>query len=366
MTAERPIRAGIIGANVGYGWGTRAHLPALKALPEYDVVAVCTTRMETAEETARQFDIALALDDHRALVTHPDVELVLVCVRVPGHRELVTAALEAGKHVYCEWPLGVNLEETTALNELAQARGVRHMVGLQARGAPALSRVKALIGEGYVGDVLTATLRSSLPGAGERPSSSVWMTDRAQGVTTLTIAGGHSLDALCFCLGEFRELSAVVSTQQPEVRLTDSGGTVRASAPDNVLVSGVLESGATASAHIMSVPVHGTGFAMEIQGVDGTLLVTSAGSAQIGELSLRGARSGEDELREIPFDAADRWVPEDVPPGPPLNVAQMFRRFGERISDGAPADPDFGLAVTRHRLLDAIERASDTGQRQSL
>ena len=93
MTAERPIRAGIIGANVSYGWGTRAHLPAMQALPEYDVVAVCTTRRETAEETARQFGIPLALDDHEALVTHPDVELVLVCVRVPGHRELVTAAL---------------------------------------------------------------------------------------------------------------------------------------------------------------------------------------------------------------------------------------------------------------------------------
>ena len=366
MTAERPIRAGIIGANVGYGWGTRAHLPAMQALPEYDVVAVCTTREETADETARQFDIPIALDDHGELVTHPDVELVLVCVRVPGHQELVTAALQAGKHVYCEWPLGANLEEAIALSELAEAQGVRHMVGLQARGAPALGRAKALIAEGYVGDVLAATMLSSLPGAGQRPSSSAWATDRTQGVTTLTIAGGHSLDALCFCLGEFRDLSAVVSTQQPEVRLTDTGETVRATAPDNVLVSGVLESGATVSAHIMSVPVHGTGFAMEVQGADGTLVVTSAGSAQMGELSLRGARRGEEELREIPLDEGDRWVPDDVPPGPPLNVAQMFRRLGERIRDGAAAEPDFGLAVTRHRLLDATQRASDTGERQSL
>ena len=260
----------------------------------------------------------------------------------------------------------MNLEEAIALNELAQAQGVRHMVGLQARGAPALNRARALVAEGYVGKVLTATMLSSLPGAGQRPSSAAWATDRTQGVTTLTIAGGHSLDALCFCLGEFRELSAVVSTQHPEVRLTDSGETVRATAPDNVLVSGVLESGATVSAHIMSVPVHGTGFTIEIQGVDGTLLVTAAGSAQIGELALRGARRDDDEPREIPLDAGDRWVPDDVPPGPPLNVAQMFRRFGERIRDGAAADPDFGLAVTRHRLLDAIQRASDTGQRQSL
>ena len=366
MTTAPPIRTGIIGANVAYGWGTRAHLPAMQALPEFEVVAVCTTHTESAEETAQRFAIPVTLDDHRTLVNHPDVELVLVCVRVPGHRELATAALEAGKHVYCEWPLGTNLEEATALSELAESRGVRHVVGLQARGAPELNRMKTLIAEGYVGDVLAATLLSSLPGAGERPSRSAWATDPAQGATTLTIAGGHSLDALCFCLGEFKEVSALVTTQLPQVRLTDTGETVGTRASDNVLLSGVLESGAVVSAHIKSVPAHGSGFALEVHGTEGTLVVTSAGSAQIGELSLRGARRGEGELHALPAAGEDRWVPDEVPPGPPLNVAQMFRRLGERIRDGNAGDPDFALAVTRHRLLDAIQRASDTGQRQSL
>ena len=365
MAAER-IRVGIIGANVSYGWGTRAHVPAMKALPEFELVAVCTTRKETAEETARRFEIPLAFDDHRELVSHPDVDLVLVCVRVPGHHALVTAALEAGKHVFCEWPLGANTEQAVAMRDLAEAQGVRHMVGLQARGAPVFNRVRELIADGYVGEVLATTMHSSQAGAGRRASAFAWAADRTQGATTLTIAGGHSLDALCFCLGEFREVSATVSTQVPTATLTDTGETIDVTSPDNVLVSGRLEGGAVASAHIKSAPTHGTGFVFEVNGSEGALIVSSEGSAQIGELALRGARGGDSAPEELPVAEPNRWVPDGVPAGPPLNVAQLFRRLGEHIRDESPAVPDFNTAVTAHRLLDAIQRASDSGQRQEL
>ncbi len=59
-------------------------------------------------------------------------------------------------------------------------------------------------------------------------------------------------------------------------------------------------------------------------------------------------------------------MPAETPDGPPLNVAQMFRRLGEAIRSGGPAAPDFNAAVTLHELLDAIQRASDSGQAQRL
>lgn len=100
------LRVGIIGANVNYGWGTRAHIPAIKALPELEVVAVCTTRRETAEETAQKYDIPLTFTNPEELVAHPDVDIVSVSTRAPTHNELVKLAVKAGKHVFCEWPLG--------------------------------------------------------------------------------------------------------------------------------------------------------------------------------------------------------------------------------------------------------------------
>src|SRR3546814_5692300 len=67
------------------------------------------------------------LDDPRKLAEHPHVDVVSVCVRVPAHRELVMLALEAGKHVYCEWPLGRDTDEAAELERFARERGVTHM-----------------------------------------------------------------------------------------------------------------------------------------------------------------------------------------------------------------------------------------------
>jgi predicted dehydrogenase len=112
------IRVGIVGATVtpsGSGWGAHAHVPALHALPDYELKAVCTAHEETARASAAAFGAELAFHDFDAMVAHPDVDLVAVVVRVPGHYPLVVKALEAGKAVFCEWPLGATLAEARAL-----------------------------------------------------------------------------------------------------------------------------------------------------------------------------------------------------------------------------------------------------------
>ena len=67
------------------------------------------------------------------MLASPDIDLVVVCVRVPGHHALVMQALEAGKHVLCEWPLGANLAEAREMATLAQNSSLRTAVGLQAQ-----------------------------------------------------------------------------------------------------------------------------------------------------------------------------------------------------------------------------------------
>lgn len=359
---EAKVRIGLVGANVRYGWGMRAHVPALKALPEYELKAVCTTRRETAEESASAFGAELAFADYRAMVSHPDIDAVSVCVRVPYHYEIAKAALQAGKHVFCEWPLGASTAEAEELAELADAQGVRHMVGLQARGDPVLLRLRELIAEGYIGEVLACNMTMFLPGILERTSERAWAADRAKGAHALSIAGGHSIDALCFCLGEFAEVSARVATQVKQWRIIDTGSTVDVDAPDNVLVSGVLESGALASIHVSSVPWHGSGWRMEIYGRDGTLVASSAQMVQMAQISLRGAKGGDKVLVDLPVPDRLTWVPEGTPKGPPFNVAQLFRKLADGIQEGRAVDPDFNLAVRRHRLLDALQRSSDEGK----
>ena len=364
--ASRKLRVGLIGANVSYGWAPRAHLSALLAMEGFDLAAVCTAHEETARESSETFGAGRAFHDHREMLREADIDAAAVIVRVPLHHRLTMDALEAGKHVFTEWPLGANLAEAEEMARLAANKGVKTMVGLQGRCSPAFLHLRELVSNGYVGEVLSCRLTQFGSGVLTRPSGRTWQRDRELGATTLTIAFGHAIDALCMCVGEFAEVSGVVSTQVPQWHETDTDRTVDVTAPDNILINGTLESGAVVSAHVASVPWHGSGHRMEVYGREGTLVLSSDESASLGAVSLRGGRGTDPALEEVPIPDHHVWVPEAVPQGPPFNVGQMWARFAAAIADGSPVEPDFDLAVTRHRLLDAIQRASDTGERQTL
>lgn len=358
------IRIGIVGATVtqgGSGWGANAHIPALKVLPEYVLTAVCTAHEETAKASAAAFGAELAFHNIEDMVAHPDIDLVVVCVKVPVHYELVMAALRAGKPTFCEWPLGANLAEAEAMAGLARERSLRTMVGLQARSDPTLLYARELIGQGYVGEVLTANLSIMGQATVERQAGRIWQADRAKGANTLTIQGGHGIDALCFILSEFAEISARVETRIKEWRLIDTDERIPVDAPDSVSAVGRLISGAEVAVQVAAVPSNPSGYRLEIYGRDGALTVTAAGSANIGPSRLYGAK-GTGSL--APMDVPDRFVlvPEDTPPGSPRNVAQAYARLSGAFEEGSAFAPDFDLAVTRHRLLDAFERSSDEGR----
>ena len=109
MTQFNPIRVGLIGA--GGRWGPRAHAPALKGVPEAELYAVCTAHADTAQAAADKLGVMRAYGNDKELNADTQVEAVAVAVRVPAHYELTKHAIEAGKHVFCEWPLGANTKE---------------------------------------------------------------------------------------------------------------------------------------------------------------------------------------------------------------------------------------------------------------
>src|SRR5215475_15575831 len=176
---ETPLRVGIIGATPARGWGTLAHVPALAALPEFTITAVATTRAETARATADAHEIPLAFDDDADLIASPDVDVVAVTVKVTEHAELVSAALAAGKHVFCEWPLGTDLSQATALAELAAASDGQHIVGLQGYHSPGARYVGELVGQGYLGRMLAVSaVAVGRQGGGRIPAASAYAADR--------------------------------------------------------------------------------------------------------------------------------------------------------------------------------------------
>lgn len=366
MTLSNPLHVALIGA--GGRWGPRAHVPALAGVPEAELYAVCTAHEETAQAAAEKLGVPRAYGNDKALYADAGVEAALVSVRVPAHYELTKNAIEAGKHVFCEWPLGANTKEAEELAALARKRNVRTIVGLQRRASPAYLYMRELVQQGYVGQVLAVNMMLMNSGVLTRTADRTWQRDGTLGANTLTITFGHMLDAVCMVVGELTEVSAIVDTQVPQWFETDTKKYVDVTSPDNIVVQGRLENGAIVNVYVGVHPYHGSGHRFEVYGRDGTL--SMIGGGQGGEDLLRklmGGHKDDTALKELPVPERFKCVPEAVRNGgPAYSVGQMWVKFAEAIRTGSNIEPDFDHAVRCHRMLDTIVRASQTGQRQKV
>jgi predicted dehydrogenase len=360
------LGVGIIGVNPAWGWAATAHIPALRALPNYEIRAISARSKESARAAGEAFGITAAFRDHEQLVIQPDIDVVAVTVKVPHHRELVTAALAAGKAVYCEWPLGRDLDEARAMAALAAEKGVRTVVGLQARQAPAIEFVQELLSTGYVGEVLSTSMVGLSVVGDTLVQPNAYMLDKANGANVLTIPFGHSLDILNYLLGEFADLSAVSDLRRPLITIEGTGEKIVKTAPDQIAVIGTLTSGATASIHIREAVAGGTGFLWEINGTAGTLRITAdAALPEIFPLTVAGAQ-GQDEPAPLPVpkELTQKWPTVTRLEGAPaFNVARAYAAFAADIDNGTHTVPDFADAVRRHEVIAAIERSAATGKR---
>ncbi|MGV9883156.1 Gfo/Idh/MocA family protein [Streptomyces sp. NPDC003006] len=366
-----PVRVGLVGLSARGGWAPRSHLPALTRLKGYELRALSASSEASARAAGEKYGVPLAFGSTGELVRSDQVDLVVVSVRVPLHRAVVLAALDAGKAVLCEWPLGNGLAEAEELAAAADRAGVRTFVGLQARSAPAVRHVRDLIADGYVGEVLSTSLVAS--GRGWGPTfepGGAYLLDEENGATMLTIPFGHTVDALTMALGEFTEVSATLATRRPVVRESGTGRAAPMTAADQVAVSGRLESGAVATAHFRSGLSRGTNFHWEINGTDGDLVVTGdSGHLQQAAVTVRGGRGTDAGLTELPVPARYFDVPElDELRGLPsyevaYNVGALYAQIHADLTEGTAHTPDFAHAARRQRLLDAVGRAAVTGHR---
>src|SRR5437870_1513774 len=357
------IRVGIVGATVtqgGSGWGEHAHVPALKALPNYELKAVCTSHEDTAKASAAAFGAERAFHRFSDMAASPDVDLIVVCVRVPGHKELVMAGLQAGKAVCCEWPLGKDLAEAEEMAGLARQRSLKTIVGLQGRSDPTILYARDLIQQGYIGDVLTANLSTVAQAQLQRGPGRIWQGVRANGANVLTITGGHAIDALCAVLGEFAEVSARVSTRIPEWRNLE-GASVPVDSPDSINVVGRMVSGAEVSISVATAPSNPSGNRLEIYGRDGAIVIRANGALSLGPNQMHAGK-GKEPLAAMPVPDKYRFAPNGTPAGQPYNVAQAYARAAGALRGRGSFDVDFDLAVQRHKLIDAIERSSASGR----
>lgn len=361
------IGVGIVGVHPSRGWATTAHLPALRASPSYSVVAVSNPSIDIARAAADRFEASHAFDNLNDLVHCAAVDLVVITVKVPRHFELVSGAIQAGKAVFCEWPLGNGLQEAMELDRLAREHAVRTFIGLQSRASAELRFARDLIRNNYVGEVLSASLvGSGIIGGAEIPEAFKYTLDPANGAGILNVAFGHAIDSVCYVLGDdFEDIVATLHQRRKTARVSESGETVPMRTPDQITVAGALRSGPVVSAHFRGGLSRATNYQLEVNGTRGDLVVTgSLGYPGVGSTTLRGGEGADSTLHDLVIPDAYRADPTLTEPA--KNVLHQYALIATDLNNGTAEAPSFADALNLHRLLHTIEAASSTGVKQQL
>ena len=370
--SDAPIRVGIIGASADpWAWASTAHVPALKALPEYQLLAVASRNQANADADAAAHGIPRAYGDYAEMVNQPDIDMICVSTSSVHHHALVMPAIAAGKHVFCEWPFGETFEQAREMRDAARARGVRTLAGLQTRYSPMVAYVRDLIAQRYVGEVWSVVFHRANDQTARKDVTPAYLEFLERANAGLRILGGHGLDTLAACVGEFVDLQAYMEIGLKQLQLT-TGELAPVTHKDQIVVQGRLAGNAVVSATLKQNSPTYKPFHLEISGSHGALVITTGDDLPPkarhpgvpSELTLYGAPALGERFAPLAVPASYDRVPAAVPRGQPVDVAHMYRDFARALADGTPCATDFDHGLRRHRLLETIVRAADTGQRQ--
>ena len=355
----KDIRVGIVGANANSGWAKMSHVPAINGLPGLKLAAVATRNEQIAREAAEAFGADRWFSDPFAMIRDDQIDVITIAVKVPAHRDLVLAALAAGKAVYCEAPLGRTVAEA---EEMARAAGSLHTaIGLQGRLNPAVRRAAQLLSSGKIGQPLNARIISTTSGFGpEMHSTRDFFNQTSSGANLLTIAAGHTLDLVEAVLGEVLEVDARTEILWPAVRLTDLGEESLRDTPDQVAVLGRTRSGAVFAADINAgVAPEDIRFSFEIRGSEGWLRLNSDHPY--------GFQAGNPKLTSnVDFETPEQASVSGGLMGAAINVGEVYAHLARDVHAGTYNTPSFEHALHNARLIEAIRRASAQGERQKV
>ncbi|KAK0118160.1 hypothetical protein ONS95_012466 [Cadophora gregata] len=381
-----PIRVGLVGLGkdpfkMGPGiWGASVHLPYLITSPKYTLVAVQNSTVESALASIEYHNLGpdiKAYGTPEDLAQDSNVDLVVVSIVVTHHYAVAKPALLAGKDVFVEWPLATTTAEAEELSKIAEEKGCKTIVGLQARASPLVLEIKEVLRSGKIGRILSSTVVgqiSSLKPFGTWQESAKYYVDMDSGANGFYVSFGHFLNSFVQILGPFTSLSSILHTHYPTISLIDDNGSITSpshpkTSPDAIFVSGTLHSGAIVSlSHITAPidPVDDTSLRWIITGSEGALEITVPKDLpwQMGPPAVLKARFGKDanqEVEAVEWEGPRNGEGSEVGQFPAANTRRLYEAFAD-VKGGDRARREeyasFGESVETSRLLDWIRSAA--------
>ncbi|MHB0859459.1 MAG: Gfo/Idh/MocA family protein, partial [Anaerolineae bacterium] len=220
---RRPAEIGI--GMLGYGMIGRVHSMAYGQLrfmypgqlSPVVLAGVCTSRRETAFAAAEEAGFRTWCVSVEELLDREDVTVVDVVTPNDLHREMVLAAIAAGKHVYCEKPLALNTEEARTMYAAAREANVRVGMTFNYRFVPAILRARQIMTEGLLGDVYAFRAEYLHSGYQDPARPLSWRMRRERsGGGALVDLGSHAIDLVRYLLGEFETVQCTTRTYVAE------------------------------------------------------------------------------------------------------------------------------------------------------
>lgn len=280
------IRAAVIGAS----FAKEAYLPALATIPDVDIVAISSARLESALTVAERFNIPDAYDDWKVMLEKHPVDLVGIATPTVYHAPMALAALDAGAHVICEKPMAMNSAESQAMLDKAEALGRVHMIGHELRFNPNRRKIHNLIKDGVIGQVRHVNIVNINGGWGNPAGLAAdgWLLKAEMGGGRLGANGSHQLDLLRFWLGDIGAVSGQVMTMIPNRTDKNTGEPFVVTSDDVTTFTAEFQSGAVAQVFMSGVARNNIGNHVQIFGSEGSIKLSD------GEEKLWLAKPGED------------------------------------------------------------------------
>ncbi len=337
---------------------------------------ICDTERENAEKLAGRFGWDEVQTDWREVVSRPDIDIVDVATPVHTHKEIVLAAVKAGKAVICEKPLTATLSEAREVMAAIQAAGTPNMINFNTRATPAVALAKEMMEEGLVGQVYewrSVFLQSWLI---DPQFPLTWrLRKETAGSGALSDLGSHSLDLARFLVGEIAEVSGHLHTYTRErpIPVKDIG---RNSIPSGKMGSVTVDDAAWATLKFcdgamgsMEASRMATGrlcsHKFEIHGSQGALAFDFM---RLNELEyfnnneprrLQGWRTIHASTPLHPYMKA--WWPAGHSIGYEHSFTHAIANFLTGLAEGKPVSPSFEDSVRVQAIMEAIEQSAQVG-----
>ncbi len=355
------LRVGIMSAN----WGAFAHLPAWRSIPGVEVVAICTSRRETAEAAAQRCGIASPFWDAQAMAAHSDIDILDLGTRPSVRDPVVSSALRNGKHVYNSIPFASSIDRARELHQAWKASGTVGVVDAFSEWLPAHRRMKQMLDEGFLGQPFGGTCHFQLS-LFNKPHPQFpynWFWQDGLGVSALRNLGSHALHMLIFLFGGIEELVAHDGQLLSEWRFPD-GSTIKPQTNDFASLLLRFRSGLVLQLQVSWSATVPSGWLLEAYGSKGRFCVRAPNFPTSRDSTLQAGtlEAGTMQKIEIPerlLRSPDVAIDSATDPQPAYPMALAMHSMVQTIrGTGRSARPDFAQAWAVECALEAARRSS--------